>query len=86
MGDREHAVTEKADPRLPVVLVERSGQVGGGGIVIVENDGGQAENGRHGNAGLLQADRSLGEGQVDRLVDDGHLLLSVCPGGQPRPP
>jgi len=80
MGHFEHPVTEQADPRRPVVLVERSGHVGGGGVVVPGNDGRQAEDGGDGEAGFLQADRGFGEGQVHRLVDNGHLLAVVVPG------
>ena len=47
------------------------------GLVVLGDDGGEPENGRHGGAGLLEPDRRFGESQVHRLVDEGHLLAVV---------
>ena len=80
MGDLEHAVPEQTDPRRPVVVVEGLCQCGAGRAVVLGDDGGEPENGGHRGTGLLEPDRCLGEGQVDRLVDEGHLVLVVMSG------
>ena len=86
VGHLEDAVAEEPDPRGPVVIEQGLGDGCGGGVIVLGHDRRQPEDRGDGRPRLPQPHGGLRIGQMDRLVDDGHLGRFVAARSPPPPP